>query len=418
MPPLMRRVVGCAALGLLLACGAAAADDARPAGDSPPSGDFVLTGCRVIPGEGDVIEDGAVVVAEGKIVAVGKRDEVELPRGVRVVDASGKVLTPAFVHAGTRLGLRGNGGGGSTTVDPANKVVDELNPWLDGNRWSASNGFGTLGLLPGSGMVGGVAADVESMVRREDVLLRVDVTQGARFVSTLGGQLSIARKDLDKHAKWTVDHAKWETDKKKAEAEKKKAPKEPKEPTLSESRAAYHAVLRGDMALYCRVTSSADVTSLVESLADERVRGDDMRLYCVVSGSAFRGAQQLLDLGATCVVSASLSSWPGTDQTICPAVMLRNAGLPVVLVPRSDSRAGLLNYTTDLATVIEAGFPESEAWEAATSGPADLLGVGDIAGRITKDRHADLVLWDGDPLLPTTRIERVWIAGEVVEDAR
>ncbi len=415
----MRGRLLCGLLSLAFFASAAIADEALP------SGDFALTGCRVIPGEGDVIEDAAVVVKDGMIVTVGKRADVELPRGVQVVDAVGKVLTPAFVHAGTRLGLRGSGGGGSTTIDPVKTVIDELNPWLDGNRWSASNGFGTLGLIPGTGMIGGVGAavrsaadDVESMVRREKTLLRVDVTPGARFISTLAGQLSIARKDLDKHAKWKRDHAKWETDKKKAEAEKEKLPKEPKEPTLSESRAAYHAVLRGEMALYCRVSSSADVTSLAEALADERVRGDDLRLYCLVVGSAYRGADELLDLGATCVVSAAMTSWPGTNQTICPAVYLRNAGLPVVLIPRSDTRAGLLNYTLDIASVVEAGFPVDEVWPAVTSGPADLLGVGDVAGRIAKDHHADLVLWDGDPLLPTTRIERVWIAGEPVEDAR
>ena len=42
-----------------------------------------------------------------------------------------------------------------------------------------------------------------------------------------------------------------------AENAKKKPPTEPKKPTLSDSRAAYHAVLRGEMALYVRATSSA-----------------------------------------------------------------------------------------------------------------------------------------------------------------
>jgi imidazolonepropionase-like amidohydrolase len=395
------------------------------ADEAVASGDFALTGCRVIPGEGEVIDDAAVVVKDGKIVAVGKRADVKVPRGITAIDAKGKVLTPAFVHAGTRLGLRGNGGGSSTTTDPAKTVMDELNPWLEANRWAASNGFATLGLLPGTGTIGGVgaavrtaAAEVESMVRRENVLLRVDVTQGERFASSVAGQLGIARKDIDKHAQWKREHAKWELEKKKAEAAKGKVPKEPKEPTLSDSRAPYHAVLRGEMALFCRAGSSADVTSLAEALADDRVLGDDLRLYVATSGSAFVGAGDLLDLGATCVVTASLSSYPGTDQTVCPAVILRNAGLPVVLTPRSDTRSGLRNYTVDLATVVEAGFPVDEMWFAATAGAADLLGVGDVAGRIAKDRFADLLLWDGDPLLATTRLERVWVAGEPVEDVR
>jgi len=407
-----------ALLVVALAASVAKADDA------PPSRDFALSGCRVVTAAGDEIADGVVVVRGGKIAEVGARDAVKVPRGVAVVRAEGKVVTPAFVHVASRIGVSGNGGGNSNNVDPARTVADELNPWLDGNRWSAANGFATLGLLPGEGVVGGrgvvvraAADDLAAMVRRDDAFLRVDVSQGARFVGTVGGQLSIARKDLDAHAKWKREHVEWEAAKKKAEAEKKAAPAEPKEPKLDENRAAYHAVLRGESALLCLVGSSSDVVSLTEALADESVRGADLRLYCVLSGDSFRAAPQLLDLGATCVVRASLTSWPNTDQTVCPAVYLRNAGLDVVLMPRDDGREGLRAYATDLATTVAAGFPRDEVWSAATADAARVLGVQGTTGSLEKDRAADMILWSGDPLLATSRLERVWIDGVPVEDA-
>jgi hypothetical protein len=406
------------ALTIAVACTLTARAD-----ETAPSRDFALSGCRVITAAGDDIPDGVVVVKGGKIAAVGAREGTKVPRGVRVVDAGGKVVSPAFVHVASRIGLRGNGGGGSSTTDPAKTVADELNPWLEPNRWAAATGFATLGLMPGQGIVGGRgaavragAADLESMTRREDAFLRVDVTQGTRFVGTLAGQLSIGRKDLDAHAKWKREHAEWQEKKKAAEAAKKKPPAEPKEPKLNESRSAYHKVLRGEMALLCLVGSSSDVVSLSEALADEAVRGNDLRLVCMLTGDSFRAASQLLDLDATCVVRAGLTSWPNTTQTICPAVYLRNAGLRVVLLPKDDNRGGLRDYTYDLARVIEAGFPRDDAWRAATADAATVLGVQKTTGTIEKDRGADLILWSGDPLLATSRLEQVWIDGTAVED--
>ena len=393
------------------------------ADQAPPARDFALSGCRVVTAAGDDIADGVVLVRGGKIAEVGPRADVKVPRGVLVVRAEGKVVTPAFVHVASRIGLRGNGGGGGENVDPARTVAEELNPWLDGNRWSAGNGFATLGLLPGAGIVGGrgavvrtAADDLKSMTRREDAFLRVDVTQGTRFVSTLAGQLSVARKDLDAHAKWQREHTEWQEKKKQAEAEKKKVPDEPKEPKLNESRAPYHAVLKGESALLCLVGSSSDVVSLSEALADESVRGDRLRLYCVLSGDAFRAAPQLLDIDATCVVRATLTSWPNTMQTVNPATYLRNAGLDVIFMPRDDAREGLRNYPLDLAQMVGAGFPRGAVWPAATAAAAELLGVADKTGAIRKDLHADLILWSGDPLLATSRLERVWIEGAPVED--
>ncbi len=364
-----------------------------------------------------------MVVQGGRVSAVGPAATTEMPAGVTIVDAAGKVLTPAFVHAGTRLGLRGNGGGNANLVDASRRVEEELDPWLDENRWAAANGFATLGLLPGEGIVGGrgaavraAGADIESMLRRADTVLRVDVTQGARFSNALAGQLAAARKDLDALAKWETERAAWEKAKAAAEAEKKPVPAEPKKPDQPDDREPYRKVLRGETALWCLVGNSADVVALRDALADEAVRGAKLRLVCALSGDAYRAAPELLDLGARCVVRASLASWPNSDLTVCPAVLLRNAGLPVALLPRDDSRDGLRNFRIDLAGVVSAGFPRAAALRAATAETAALLGLGEGAGTIAAGARADFVLWTGDPLQATSRLERVWIDGRPVEE--
>lgn len=63
-----------------------------------PKGTVVLRGGRAVTMRGkEIIEHADVVVKDGRILAVGKRGEVSVPGGARVIDVSGKTLIPGFV---------------------------------------------------------------------------------------------------------------------------------------------------------------------------------------------------------------------------------------------------------------------------------------------------------------------------------
>jgi Tol biopolymer transport system component/imidazolonepropionase-like amidohydrolase len=67
-----------------------------------PEGSTAFVGGRVITMKGDeVLEDGCVVVEQNRIVAVGKRADVRIPSGARVIDCAGATLMPGMidVHA-------------------------------------------------------------------------------------------------------------------------------------------------------------------------------------------------------------------------------------------------------------------------------------------------------------------------------
>lgn len=382
--------------------------------------DLVVRNAHVVPVSSDPIEGGSVLVLKGRVKEVGAK--VKAPSRVEVVDAKGGWLIPGFVHPVTHLGLRGNGTGGETTFSPTRTPESELNPWLEANTWTAANGFTTLGLMPGPGTVGGSAWVVrsagespESMVRAKDAYVRVNVTVGARFISTLSGNLAKARKELDGHAKWKRDHATWKEANAKAVAEKKKPPAEPKEPKLSDTLKPLRRVLSGEAAMVAFAGSSADLRALADALADDAVRGDRMRLYVVASGTVTRVPELLLDLGATCVVRTSVETWSGSRDLFHLATHLHELGLPLVLTPSSDSRETLRRFPTQLALAVRSGLPRDVALRACTLGAAELLGVEKDVGSIAEGRRADLLLFSGDPLDPTSRLLRVWIDGREVE---
>src|SRR4051812_40295627 len=68
-----------------------------------PAGETVaIVNGRVLPVSGPAIDRGVVLIVNGKISAVGPA--VAVPPGARVIDASGKVVTPGWLDSATQLG--------------------------------------------------------------------------------------------------------------------------------------------------------------------------------------------------------------------------------------------------------------------------------------------------------------------------
>jgi imidazolonepropionase-like amidohydrolase len=57
--------------------------------------------------------------------------------------------------------------------------------------------------------------------------------------------------------------------------------------------------------------------------------------------------------------------------------------------------------------MVEAGMPPMEAIKAATTSAADLLGMSNKIGSITKGKFADIIAIDGDPLLDIKTMKNV-----------
>jgi imidazolonepropionase-like amidohydrolase len=73
----------------------------------PPT---AIVGATIIDGNGgEPIVDGVVVVEGKRITAVGPRRSVAIPDGARVIDASGKYVTPGFIDTNVHVSLYGAG---------------------------------------------------------------------------------------------------------------------------------------------------------------------------------------------------------------------------------------------------------------------------------------------------------------------
>ena len=54
-------------------------------------------------GKKGVLKNATIVIENGKIKRVGQN--VTIPSGAEVIDATGKIVVPGFMHSGSHLGL-------------------------------------------------------------------------------------------------------------------------------------------------------------------------------------------------------------------------------------------------------------------------------------------------------------------------
>jgi len=116
------KVMSGAMLLALLASVAGRSQAPPPAG----SGAVLYEGARLIVGDGSgPVEDGVMLVEQGRFTAVGRRGTVTAPAGATRVDLAGKTVMPAMINAHVHIGYEGYTTWRAENHTPAN-VLDHL----------------------------------------------------------------------------------------------------------------------------------------------------------------------------------------------------------------------------------------------------------------------------------------------------
>jgi imidazolonepropionase-like amidohydrolase len=133
---------------------------------------------------------------------------------------------------------------------------------------------------------------------------------------------------------------------------------------------------------------------------------------------AWMGPERLKKAGVGCVLGPA--AWPvggrgpeGTDGALRNAAILHGAGVAVALGSGGDPAR--LREQAILAARL--GLPREAALRGVTAAAADLCGAGERLGRLAAGRDGDLVVFDGDPLEPATRVLLVVVDGTVAHEA-
>ena len=400
-----------------------------------PRGVYAIRNARIVPVSGPEIVRGTVIVgADGRIQAVGA--EISVPAGAQAVDASGLIVYPGMMDAGTSMGLSEIPQGANATVDVAE--VGSLNPNAQAmwgiNPHSAHIGVtrvvGVTHVLssPSGGLISGQAAiinlagwTVPEMALVPKAALVINLPRAGFSFGRGGFQALMARiqqggeSDPARLRELQMDSVRAIL--RDAEAYGRAVDAYERDRSLPRPRqdvvlASLVPAVRGQMPVLLTAERATEIRAAV-AFARE------MRLRPIIVGGRDAGlVTDLLRQHDVPVILTSVMDLPSReddpyDVNYSTPAKLHAAGVRFAIAS-GDAGAGVRNLPYAAGMAAAFGLPKDVALRAVTLAPAQILGVGDRLGSIEVGKMANLVVVDGDPLEPRTRTRHLFIDGRPV----
>lgn len=380
-----------------------------------------ITGGTVYPVSGPPIENATVLIEDGRIVTVGPTAAVDFPAGTPTVDATGKVVTPGFIDAGTELGLIEVGSVSDTrdaSLDDgqnraAFRVSDGLNP--RSMLFAIVRGEGITNAIsaPTGGVVSGQAMALSlAGSTRAEVLARDGVAVYANLGPNAGDDVGGTRAGAVIELREALDEARGARDERVREGEEeavrvRDGEPEPHEPDI----APLVRVLEGEIPLVIRASGTPDIEMALELQTEY-----GFRLAIDGGEEAWLLADRLAAAGVP-VITRALENRPTQFDRLATRFespgILAEAGVPVVLSTHDSHAAGQLPH--EAGNAIRYGMSRDAALRAVTLEPARVFGLDDELGSLEEGKLANVVIWSGDPFDFSGFAERVFIAGREVD---
>lgn len=430
-----------------------------------------LFGGRVHTMAGTTHEHGYVIIEDGVITEVGDPEAIpsmlyDRTRG-RSIDVTGMDVYPGWVAGHTQLGLveidavsSVNDISESTAIsNPQVRAIDAINPESSLMAVSRMAGVTTAVVAPGGRVVTGQGAmitlgggSLEEVLVASPVALYVNLGEPARTgeskkPQTRMGVMGVLREEFiaaaeyrAKRARHAEELARWEAKRdrlaarraaleaegaalsaegkeEEADAKRKEAADvddaglPPMPPSRDLAKEPLVEALEGKLLVVARAHRLDDIETAVR-LAEEF----GLRLAIVGGANAWRMADVLAAKGIPVLLRTTEN--PSTMETqgarYSAAARLHAAGVPFAIIPE-DNAHNVRNLPWEAGLAVTYGLPREAALEAITVAPARIFGVADRVGSIEVGKMANLVVVEGDPLQPTSRVRHVFIAGREME---
>lgn len=379
-----------------------------------------ITNARIHTAAGAPIERGTVVFANGRITAVGA--DVTPPAGARVIDATGKVVTPGLLDSHTTLGLVEVGMSAGPTdestsfarLTAAYQVVDAINPLSTLVPVTRVEGItrAVVAPAPGTSVIAGQGAVIDLGGERvTDMVARAPnamyVTLGEAGAGRAGGSreaaLLLLREALADAQDFAANRAAWRENRRRDYALGRL------------DLEALVPVVTGELPLAVSVHRAADILAVLRL----RETFPQLRLVLLGATEAWMVAADLVAAGVPVVIDP-LANLPGIENpgiTLENAARLDAAGVTVAFATFEAHNAR--NLRQRAGNAIANGMSFDAALRAVTAAPARIWNLADRYGTLEPGREADVIIWSGDPFELDTAAERVFIEGhEIPEDTR
>jgi imidazolonepropionase-like amidohydrolase len=422
----MRRLAALLASLLLAGCTSAALPRETARGERVTPGELVLLlrGATVMTAAGPTLPRGDVLVRGARIAEVA--ESIAPPPGARVIEVSGRVVTPGIIDPHSHLGVyavpralaHADGNEMTGPLQAGLRAADAFWPGDPAIRRAVAGGVTTVHVLPGSAnLIGG-----------QGVTLRLGGALGAAEMAFEGAPpgmkmacgenpkrlYGVERKAAPMTRMAEVAMLRRELEKARAHAAKDPDPKAERD----FDKEALAAVLRGETLVQNHCYRADEMLLRLEVLREFGVT--PRAFHHAVEAYKIRGALAAAGVGA--VVWAD---WWGyklemLDAVPANAALLEQAGVRVAL--HSDSPDDGQRLNQEVAKALAAGrragieLTREQALRWITANAAWVLGIDGRAGTLEPGRDADLVVWSGDPFSVYSKADLVFGRGRLIYD--
>jgi len=387
-----------------------------------------IRNATVLTAAGPEMQHASVYFKDGLIVSVGA--DTTAPTDATVVDGTGKFVTPGIIDDHSHLGVYA--APGTWAESDGNEATNPVtaNVWAEHSFWpqdpeiplAIAGGITVIQALPGSAnLIGGRSATLRLIPARSvqemkypgaPYGLKMACGENPKRVyqrsgpSTRMGNMAGYRAAFIEAEQYRRKWDNWL---------KNKSGNPPDRDLKLETLAD---VLRGKILVHNHCYRADEMMQMMD-LAKEF--GFHIRsFHHVVEG--YKIADVLAKEGVAASVWADwwgfkMESFDGVREN---AALIQKAGARAII--HSDSEDGIQRLNQEAAKAMYAGIraglgtTREEAIRWLTANPAWALGIDSTTGTLEAGKHADVVIWSGDPFSVYSKAERVYNDGWLVYD--
>ncbi len=373
-------------------------------------GDVLVKNGRVLTVTQGFLDGADVLIQRGRIVKVGKN--LAAPAGIKVVDATGRFVTPGLVDAHSHRGI--DDVNEVDAISAEVRIRDVLNPDLPGIYNGLASGITTGLLLHGSANpIGGQSlvakykwrhAPEECLFPGAPRMIKFALGEnptgwgGQRYPASRMGVETVYRRafaDARVYMKAWDDYA-------ARKADPKVAP--PRKDLRLEALAD---ILRGRIQVQCHSYRQDEMLMMVR-LSQEF--GFHLTLQHALESYKIAPELAAAKVPVSIFGDGFAYKLEVIDSMPMASTLLDRAGVLVSI--NTDTFGGPVPLNVDAAKAIRYGTPPDRALRMITINPAIELGIDAKVGSLEAGKDGDLAIWDGYPLSAYSKCAMTLIEGE------
>jgi imidazolonepropionase-like amidohydrolase len=409
----------------------------RPARGLPDSAstanaprETLIQNATIMTASHGTIKNGSILIRNGKIAEVGTNVRAR-DANARIIDATGKWVTPGIIDCHSHTAVEGNVNEGTLSVTAMVRIRDVLNPYDADIYRQLAGGLTTVNILHGSAnAIGGQNAVVKLKVGKPvDEWPVADAPPGVKFAlgenpkrsnsqgftGVTARRYPATRMGVEETIRDAFIQAKdymREWDQYNA---KKSSDKNAIAPHRDLMLDAMVEILQGKRLIHSHCYRNDEIVMLLNL-------GDELGFRVQTLQHVLEGYKVANEIAAHKTHASTFADFWGYKMEAYDAIpynaaLMASRGVNVSLNSDSDERARRL-YLEAAKAMKYGGMSEEEALRTITLNAAMQLQIDKRTGSIDVGKDADLVIFSQHPFSVYTMPEMTFIEGEVYFDRK